>query len=87
MDTVMIRFTALLPISAPFRISVPILIILITAPILPRRSILIIVIIFEYGYLSTEVHLPLMSLIAHKRTVMPQWSPSEFLNYYVHASA
>ena len=73
MDTVMIRFSALLPISAPFRISVPNL---ITAPILLRGSIQIIIIIFEYGYLSTEVHVPLMSLIAHKRTVMPHYKNS-----------
>ena len=73
MDTVMIRFSSLLPISAPFRISAPIPFsapIVINAPILLRDPILIGIIIFKYGYLSTEVHLP---LIAHKRTVMPHY--------------
>ena len=38
-------------------------------------------IILEYGYVSTEVHLP---LIAHKRTVMPHYKNNGLMSMCVH---
>ena len=63
--TVMIRFSALLPIIPPFRISAP----YECVSLVNKRPYSIL----EYGYVSTEVHLP---LIAHKQTVMAHYENS-----------
>ena len=73
-SNVMIRFSALLPISVRLRMCF--------VNKRPHSNIIILV----YGYLSTEVHLP---LIPHKRTAMPQyvqkqWSLSKFLTLTEH---
>ena len=69
----MTRFNALLPISPLFRISAPYECI----SLVNKRPYSML----EYGYVSTEFHLP---LIAHKQTVMPHYENSGLMSMWVH---
>ena len=72
--TVMIRFSALLPISAPFEC-----VFVNKRPHSAKSPYSNI--ILEYGYVSTEVHLP---LVAQKRTVMPHYKNSGLMSMWMH---
>ena len=80
--TVVIQFRTLLPISAPFRLSPPPpfeCVFVNECPHSAKRPYSNI--ILGYGYVSTEVQLP---LIAHKRAVMPHYKNSGLLSMWVH---
>ena len=75
----MIRFSALLPISAPFEC-----VLLISAPILisaPYSNI----ITAPSEYVSNVVYLPVIADICNN-VLQKQWSSSECLNCNVHVS-